>query len=67
MLVISISTDKDIETIIRNFEDGLIGEDKLTDTLLLGKSPDDFGYRVSVSKEDIDEFEDFFGINHHEG
>jgi hypothetical protein len=72
LLVISISTDKDIETIIRNFEDGLIGEDKLTDTLLLGKSllgksPDDFGYRVSVSKEDIDEFEDFFGINHHEG
>lgn len=59
---------KDIETIIRNFEDGLIGEDKLTDTLLLfGKSPDDFGYRVSVSKEDIDEFEDFFGKNHHEG
>ena len=68
MLVISISTDKDIETIIRNFEDGLIGEDKLTDTLLLfGKSPDYFGYRVSVSKEDIDAFEDFFGKNHHEG
>ena len=44
---------KDIETIIRNFEDGLISEDKLTNTLLLfGKSPDDFGYRVSVSKED---------------
>ena len=52
---------KDIETIIRNFEDGLIGEDKLTDTLLLfGKSPDDFGYEVSTLREDVDEFEEFF-------
>ncbi len=52
---------KDIETIIRNFEDGLISEDNLTDTLLLfGKSPDDFGYEVSTLREDVDEFEEFF-------
>ena len=37
---------KDIEIIIRNFEDGLMSEDKFADTLsLFGKNPDDFGYK----------------------
>ena len=44
---------KDIEIIIRNFEDGLITEDKLVAALqLFDKSPDDFGYSVVVSDED---------------
>ncbi|MBK5262623.1 MAG: ImmA/IrrE family metallo-endopeptidase [Peptostreptococcaceae bacterium] len=56
----SIGTSmKDIDIIVRNFEDGLISEDKLADTLsLFEKSPDDFGYGISVSDED--EFDDFF-------
>lgn len=52
---------KDIDIIVRNFEDGLISEDKLADTLgLFGKSPDDFGYKVIVSNEDEEEFDTFF-------
>lgn len=52
---------RDIDIIIRNFEDGLINEDKLTVTLgLFNKSPDDFGYRVNVSNEDEEEFDAFF-------
>lgn len=52
---------RDIEIILRNFEDGLISEDKLPDTLsLFGKSPDDFGYKTVVSRDDEDEFEEFF-------
>ena len=56
----SIGTSiRDIDFIIRNFEDGLINEDKLTDTLgLFDKSPDAFGYKVNVSDED--EFNAFF-------
>lgn len=56
----SIGTSaKDIEIIIRNFEDGLIDEDKFADTLsLFDKSPDDFGYKISVSDEE--EFDAFF-------
>jgi Zn-dependent peptidase ImmA (M78 family) len=56
----SIGTSmRDIDIIIRNFEDGLINEDKLADTLsLFDKSPDDFGYKVSVTDEE--EFDDFF-------
>lgn len=58
----SIGTSmSDIETIIRNFEDGLINEDKLANTLcLFNKSPDDFGYKVVVSDEDQEEFDAFF-------
>lgn len=58
----SIGTSmRDIDIIIRNFEDGLINEDKLTDTLsLFNKSPDDFGYKVNVSNEDEEEFNAFF-------
>lgn len=52
---------KDIDIIVRNFEDGLITEDKLADTLnLFNKSPDDFGYKVVVTQEDEDEFDAFF-------
>lgn len=52
---------KDIEIIIRNFEDNIIDEDKFADTLLLfDKKPDDYGYGVNISEEDIDEFDDFF-------
>ena len=60
---------KDIEIIIRNFEDNLIDEDKFAETLnLFGKSPDDFGYKITVSDEDLDEFDAFFsGENIHEG
>lgn len=58
----SIGTSmRDIDIIIRNFEDGLINEDKLADALsLFDKSPDDFGYKVSVSGEDEEEFDSFF-------
>lgn len=58
---------RDIEIIIRNFEDGLITEDKLIDTLnLFDKSPDDFGYSVNITDED--EFDSFFaGGNSDEG
>lgn len=60
---------KDIEIIIRNFEDNLIDEDKFAETLnLFDKSPDDFGYKITVSDEDLDEFDAFFsGENFHEG
>ncbi len=55
------ASPKDIEIIIRNFEDNIIDEDKFTDTLLLfDKKPEDFGYEINISKEDIIEFEDFF-------
>lgn len=56
----SIGTSmRDIDIILRNFEDGLINEDKLADTLsLFDKSPDDFGYKVIVSDEE--EFDAFF-------
>lgn len=47
----SIGTSmRDIDIIIRNFEDGLINEDKLADTLrLFDKSPDDFGCFINIS------------------
>lgn len=52
---------KDIEIIIRNFEDNLIDEDKFSNTLsLFDRSPDDFGYKITVSDEDIDELNAFF-------
>ena len=55
------TSPKDIEIIIRNFEDELIDEDKFTNTLaLFNKNPDDFGYEFEVSDEDIEEFEEFF-------
>lgn len=53
----------EIEVIIRNFEDNLIDEDKFAETLsLFNRTPDEFGYEVKVSQEDIDELESFFGM-----
>jgi Zn-dependent peptidase ImmA (M78 family) len=55
------TSPKDIEIIIRNFEDNIIDEDKFADTLLLfNRKPEDFGYEIDVSEEDMDEFEKFF-------
>ncbi len=55
------TSPKNIEIIIRNFEDNIIDEDKFADTLLLfKKNPEQFGYEINVSEEDIDEFEKFF-------
>jgi Zn-dependent peptidase ImmA (M78 family) len=55
------TSPKDIEIIIRNFEDNIIDEDKFADTLLLfNRKPEDFGYEINVSEEDMDEFEKFF-------
>lgn len=52
---------KDIEVIIRNFEDHLIDEDQFTKILsLFNRTPDEFGYNISVSEEDEDELESFF-------
>jgi Zn-dependent peptidase ImmA (M78 family) len=56
---------KNIEIIIRNFEDELIDDDKFEDTLnLFMKTPDDFGYEITVSNEDLDELERFFDGDH---
>lgn len=55
------TSPKDIEIIIRNFEDNIIDEDKFINSLsIFDKKPDDFGYKIEVSIEDIDEFEEFF-------
>ncbi len=55
------TSPKDIELIIRNFEDNIIDEDNFADTLLLfNRKPEDFGYEIIVSEEDMDEFEKFF-------
>lgn len=56
------TSPQNIEIIIRNFEDGIIDEDKFIDTLnLFNKNPNEFGYKFEVSPEDIDEFEKYFG------
>lgn len=55
------TSPKDIEIIIRNFEDNIIDEDKFAETLsLFDKSPDDFGYKITISDEDLAEFDAFF-------
>lgn len=55
------TSPNEIEIIIRNFEDNLIDEDKFSKTLaLFNKSPDEFGYEIKVSQEDIDELDAFF-------
>lgn len=55
------TSPKDIEVIIRNYEDNIIDEDKFTDTLsLFSKKPNDFGYEFNISDEDVDEFDAFF-------
>lgn len=52
---------KNIDIVIRNFEDEIISEDEFNDTLnLFGKNAADFGYKIEVDSEDILEFESFF-------
>lgn len=51
---------ENIEIVIKNFEDGLIDEDKFADVLeLFGKSPADFGYETIVYDEELDDFQEF--------
>lgn len=55
------TSSKNIDIVIRNFEDNLIDEGQFNDILnLFGKKTDDFGYKIEVSSEDIDEFKNFF-------
>lgn len=55
------TSPNEIEIIIRNFEDNLINEDKFAEALsLFNKTPDEFGYEIKVSQEDIDELDAFF-------
>lgn len=55
------TSSKNIDIVIRNFEDNLIDEGQFNDILnLFGKKTDDFGYKIEVSPEDIDEFKNFF-------
>lgn len=52
---------KNIEYIIRNFEDKLISEDKFYDALaIFNKSPEDFGFEIEIEYEDIADFDKFF-------
>lgn len=46
-------SNKVIETIISNYEDGLIDEDEFVENLaLFGKKPDDFGFDMNVEFDD---------------
>lgn len=55
------TSPNEIEIIIRNFEDHLIDEDKFAETLsLFNRTPDEFGYEIKVSQEDLDELDAFF-------
>ena len=55
------TSPNEIEIIIRNFEDNLIGEDAFAETLsLFNRTPDEFGYEIKASQEDIDELDAFF-------
>lgn len=52
---------KDIEVIIRNFEDDIIDEDTFANTLeLFKRTPDEFGFSVEVDDEDLDELDAYF-------
>lgn len=54
------TTPKGLENIIRNFEANLIDEETFTTLLnLFARSPDGFGYEITVSQEDIKEINDF--------
>lgn len=56
------TSPKEIEIIIRNFEDNLIDENKFAETLnLFDRTPDEFGYEIKTSQEDLDELDAFFG------
>jgi Zn-dependent peptidase ImmA (M78 family) len=50
-----------LETILLNYEEGEVTDDEFVEVLdLLGKSPHDFGYDLSVSPEDLEELSDLF-------
>ena len=56
------TSPNEIEITMRNFEDALIDEDEFAETLsLFNRTPDEFGYEIKVSQEDLDELEAFFG------
>ncbi len=56
------TSPNEVEIIIRNFEDNLIDEDKFAESLhLFNKTPDEFGYEIKVSQDDLDELDAFFG------
>lgn len=55
------TSPNEIEVIIRNFEDNLIDEDKFSETLsLFNRTPDEFGYEIKISQDDLDELDAFF-------
>lgn len=55
------TSPNEIEIIIRNFEDNLIDEDTLAETLsLFNRTPSEFGYEIQVSQDDLDELNAFF-------
>jgi Zn-dependent peptidase ImmA (M78 family) len=55
------TSPKNIEYVIRNFEDDLIDEDTFYDVLsLFNKKPEDFGFKIEVDTEEIHEFERYF-------
>ncbi len=61
------SSPSAIETILRNFENGLIDEDSFAEILgLFNKNPSDYGYEISVLKDDLDEISDLFEDEDHE-
>jgi Zn-dependent peptidase ImmA (M78 family) len=50
-----------LETILLNYEEGEVTDDEFVELLdLLGKSPHDFGYDLSLSPEDLDDLCDLF-------
>lgn len=63
------TSPKQIEMIIKNFEDDLIDEDKFIEILnLFDRTPEEFGFEIEVSQDDLDEMENFFnGENDNEG
>jgi len=63
------TSPNEIETIIRNFENDLIDEEQFARTLkLFNRTPDEFGYNIKVSQEDLDELDAFFcGEDDNEG
>ena len=50
-----------LEMFIQNYEDGYITEDDFAELLgLFGKAPEDFGFELCVSAEDMEELEELF-------
>ena len=51
-----------LETIILNYEDGMVSDNEFIELLnLFEKKPEDMGFELSVSQEDLDELEELFG------